>query len=92
MKEKLGRLVLQPPLAIPQVKQEKLGDAEVQSLVEGIFREVQVQSHTVSDRRTVYSFLKFCLCNRVMGKCESLSIIIIVIIYLYLYIRLKLLL
>ncbi|XP_045134456.1 MMS19 nucleotide excision repair protein homolog [Portunus trituberculatus] len=46
------------------VKQEKLGDGEMQSLVEGIFREVQVQSHTVSDRRTVYSFLKYCLCNR----------------------------
>ncbi|XP_063875332.1 MMS19 nucleotide excision repair protein homolog isoform X1 [Scylla paramamosain] len=52
------------------VKQEKLRDAEVQSLVEGIFREVQVQSHTVSDRRTVYSFLKYCLCNRASALKE----------------------
>lgn len=51
-----------------QVKQEKLGDAEVQNLMDGIFREVQVQAHIMSDRRTIYRLFKFCVDNRLTGE------------------------
>ncbi|XP_050733299.1 MMS19 nucleotide excision repair protein homolog [Eriocheir sinensis] len=52
------------------VKQKNLGDAEVQSILEGIFGEAQVQSHVTKDRQTVFLLLKYCLANRLTALKE----------------------
>ncbi|KAK3876843.1 hypothetical protein Pcinc_018392 [Petrolisthes cinctipes] len=46
------------------VKQEVIDGEDVRKLIQGIFREVQCQSHIMSDRRNIYTFFKYCILNK----------------------------
>ncbi|KAG7164663.1 MMS19 nucleotide excision repair protein-like [Homarus americanus] len=46
---------------IALVKQKHINRKDVTSLVQGLFREVPCQSQIMSDRRNIYTLLKYCL-------------------------------
>nr|XP_045590445.1 MMS19 nucleotide excision repair protein homolog [Procambarus clarkii] len=46
------------------VKQKNIKREDITSLLQGLFRDVHCQSQIQSDRRNVYTFLKYCLVDK----------------------------
>ncbi|XP_063604037.1 MMS19 nucleotide excision repair protein homolog [Penaeus indicus] len=46
------------------VQQENIQRGDIVNLIRGFFREVHCQSQVMSDRRNVYTFLKYCIINK----------------------------
>ncbi|XP_066962387.1 MMS19 nucleotide excision repair protein homolog [Macrobrachium rosenbergii] len=51
-------------------EQENIGKDEIVALLKALFREVHCQSQIMTDRRNIFTFLKFCILNKIEAVQE----------------------